>query len=110
MKITKKKSYTILQPEEKTVDLFYQHFSEKYEDIKREHLIIDFSKNFNIELKDLFVFLEVSEFHRNNHLSFIFILNDIDFDELPDELIAAPTLTEAKDILEMEAIERDLGF
>ena len=110
MKITKKKLYTFIQAEEKTVDLFYKNFSDKYEEIKSEHLIIDFSKNFNIELKDLFVFLKVSEKHRNNHLSFVLILNGIDFDELPDELIAAPTLTEAKDILEMEAIERDLGF
>ncbi|MDO9261508.1 MAG: ribonuclease Z, partial [Flavobacteriaceae bacterium] len=82
----------------------------KYDEFIDEHLIIDFSKNFNIDLKDLFVFLNVSEKHRNKNLSFILIVNGIDFDELPDELIVAPTLTEAKDILEMEAIERDLGF
>ncbi|MDP2088902.1 MAG: ribonuclease Z [Flavobacteriaceae bacterium] len=110
MKITKKKLYTFIQPEEKTVDLFFNDFNEKYEEIQDEHLIIDFSKNFNINLKDLFVFLKVSEKHRNKKLSFIIIVNGIDFDDLPDELIVAPTLTEAKDILEMEDIERDLGF
>ena len=110
MKITKKKLYTFIQAEENTLDLFFNHFNEKYDEIKYEHLIIDFSKNFNIDLKDLFVFLKVSEKHRNKKLSFILIINGIDFDELPDVLIAAPTLTEAKDILEMEAIERDLGF
>ncbi len=110
MKITRKKLYTLIQPEEKTVDLFFKQFQEKYEEIKKEHLIIDFSKNFNIDLKDLFVLLKVTEKHREKKLSFILIVNGIDFDELPDELIVAPTLTEAKDILEMEAIERDLGF
>lgn len=110
MKITKKKNYIYILAEQQNVALFYQQFIENYDTIKHQHLIIDFSDNFNIDLKELFVFLEVSEKHRNNNLSFILIINGIDFDELPDELIAAPTLTEAKDILEMEAIERDLGF
>ena len=110
MKITRKKLFTYIESEEKTVDLFYKNFNEKYQEFQNEHLIINFSKNFNIELKDLFVLLKVSENHRNNKFSFIIVINGIDFDELPDEIIAAPTLTEAKDILEMEAIERDLGF
>ena len=54
--------------------------------------------------------MSISENHRDKNLSFIIIANGIDFDELPDELVVAPTLTEAEDILEMEAIERDLGF
>ena len=31
-------------------------------------------------------------------------------DKIPDELNVVPTLIEAEDLLEMEAIERDLGF
>ena len=38
------------------------------------------------------------------------ISKGIEIDEIPDELSIVPTLTEALDILEMEAIERDLGF
>lgn len=110
MKITRKKLYTFIESEEKSFEVFYKNFIEKYQEFQNEHLIINFSNNFNIDLKDLFVFLKISENHRNKKLSFVFIINGIDFDELPDELIAAPTLTEAKDILEMEAIERDLGF
>ncbi|MDP3354166.1 MAG: ribonuclease Z [Flavobacteriaceae bacterium] len=110
MKITRKKLYTYIEPEEKSFDLFYKNFSDKYQDFQNDHIIINISNKFNIDLKELFVLLEVSENHLNKKLSFILIVNGIDFDELPDELIVAPTLTEAKDILEMEAIERDLGF
>ena len=38
------------------------------------------------------------------------IANSENIDEIPEELNMVPTLIEAQDILEMEAIERDLGF
>lgn len=110
MKITRKKLYVYIEPDEISFDLFFKNFTEKYQEFQKDHLIINISNKFNIELKELFVFLDVSKNHLNKKLSFILIVNGIDFDELPDELIVAPTLIEAKDILEMEAIERDLGF
>jgi hypothetical protein len=36
--------------------------------------------------------------------------NAINFDDIPEEMIVVPTLEEARDIIEMEEIERDLGF
>ena len=33
-----------------------------------------------------------------------------DLDQMPDEIVVVPTLHEAYDIIEMEDIERDLGF
>ena len=38
------------------------------------------------------------------------IVADIDFDEVSEEIIVVPTLQEGFDIIEMEEIERDLGF
>lgn len=110
MKITKKKLFTLLDSDEKSITLFHDSIINNYDNFKYEHLILNISGNFNIKTEDLFVFLDVSEKHREKNLSFVIIAKGIDFDELPDELIVAPTLTEAKDILEMEAIERDLGF
>ena len=34
----------------------------------------------------------------------------VDADEVPEEIIVVPTLQEARDIIEMEEIERDLGI
>lgn len=31
-------------------------------------------------------------------------------DEIPDELLIVPTIHEAEDLIDMEEIERDLGF
>jgi hypothetical protein len=34
----------------------------------------------------------------------------LDPDIIPDEIMVVPTLLEAQDVIEMEEIERDLGF
>jgi len=34
----------------------------------------------------------------------------LSYDEVPEEISVVPTLQEAKDLIEMEEIERDLGI
>jgi len=38
------------------------------------------------------------------------VCNAIDLDDTPEEIVVVPTLQEAFDIIEMEEMERDLGF
>jgi hypothetical protein len=38
------------------------------------------------------------------------VVSDIDYNAVPDMLTVVPSLLEANDIIEMEEIERDLGF
>ena len=52
----------------------------------------------------------MSNTHRQNGHSFCNCHNNIDIDSTPDELILVPTLIEAKDIIEMEEMERDLNL
>ena len=47
---------------------------------------------------------------RHATVSFVLVVKGIDADDFPDELNIVPTLIEANDILEMDNIERDLGF
>ena len=43
-------------------------------------------------------------------MSFVIVFEGINYDDIPDQIIAVPTLEEANDIIEMENIEKDLGF
>jgi len=110
MVLTKTKKYTYIKPTQKLVKDFLEEFKIRYPEFKKEHLIVDFSENFNIKIEELILFLKVSVQHRKNGTSFVLVCDGIDIDEIPDELSVVPTLTEAIDILEMDAIERDLGF
>jgi hypothetical protein len=42
--------------------------------------------------------------------SFVIVASDLDFNSVSDKLTVVPSLLEAHDIIEMEEIERDLGF
>lgn len=110
MYITKTKKYTQLKPEQDSAKQFLTEFKNQYSDFKNEHLVLDFSEKINTTIQDLLLFLNVSTNHRENGTSFVIICNTIDVDDVPDEINVIPTLTEALDILEMDAIERDLGF
>ena len=55
-------------------------------------------------------FLLISKQHKSEKHSFVIVSSIIDIDATPEELTIVPTLQEAFDIIEMEEIERDLGF
>ena len=103
---------TVFRNEKLSIDDFFLDFSKKYTNFKSENVILDFSttKDIDIDIENILLFLPIVEQHRNNGMSFVIIVNDIKADEYPDEIIVVPTLTEAEDIIEMENIERDLGF
>ena len=99
-----------LMADENTVSNFFIVFKEKYSNFEGANLMIDFSDLKGVKTENLILFLQLSENHRNDGTSFVIVVNGIDFDSLPDEIIAVPTVQEAKDIIEMEKIERDLGL
>ena len=110
MKISKNEKYTLVKIEETINSIFLEDFTKIFSKFKGEQLIIDFSENINTSEKDLELFLELNNQHRENGTSFVIVCEHIDVDKLPEELNVVPTLTEAEDTIEMEAIERDLGF
>ena len=110
MTIEKLEDITLLKCTENTVSDFFIVFKEKYSNFECANLIIDFSDLKGIQTEDILLFLKFSEKHREDGTSFVVVVNDINFDKLPDKIISAPTLQEAQDIIEMEKIERDLGF
>ena len=60
--------------------------------------------------KDVVEFLQISNLHRKAKHSFVIVTDKIKLDDIPDKLVIVPTIQEAYDIIEMEEIERDLGF
>jgi len=110
MKITKNEKYTQIKPSEDSVSNFFTNFKNGYAEFVNQHLIIDFSEKFNIKIEEISLFLKLSVQHQENGTSFVVICSTVDIDAIPDEINVVPTFEEAIDILEMDAIERDLGF
>jgi hypothetical protein len=71
---------------------------------------VDILKYGELTLEELLSFLKLSNMHRKNKKSFVIANDAINIDRVPEELQVVPTLREAEDIVQMEEIERDLGF
>ncbi len=110
MEISNPKNYTLIASTENSFEAFYTAFIHQHLHAVNNHKVVQLSENLNTTIANLLLFLNVSNEHRKNGMSFVILCNGIDIDEVPDEINIVPTLLEAEDILEMEAIERDLGF
>jgi len=89
---------------------FLNDFNKNYINFNNVNVILDFSENINLELQEILLFSQYKEMHKKNNKSFVIVGSGISFDEIIDEMVVVPTLTEAKDIIELENIERDLGI
>lgn len=110
MIIKKHEKYTLVTIEDESLDYIAKKLINNELNLNSEHLIVDISQKINTSLNELLLFLRVSDTHKNLGTSFVLITKCSDIDKVPEQLNIVPTLTEAEDILEMEAIERDLGF
>ncbi len=108
MLVEKKDTYTIITAQDDCDQQFYINIKNKIKGFSKEHLIVNFSKLNNIKLDDILQFFDIAKEKRASHTSFIIITSGVSIDEVPDEINIVPTLNEAIDILEMDAIERDL--
>ena len=100
---------TITQ-ERATIHELVNKINDSYAKIKRNNIIVNLSSLGKLSEMHIVEFLQVSNTHRLGKQSFVIVSAGIDIDETPDEIIVVPTLQEAYDIIEMEEMERDLGF
>jgi len=110
MLIEKKEKSIIITSDESSFSEFYSAFSKKEELFKNENIILRISDKINVSKKDFLLFLDLSNQKRENGTSFVAINSTLDIDEFPENFNIVPTLQEALDIVEMESIERELGF
>ena len=110
MKITHNDNYIILTPEKEDIAEFVKYLTKNHSDFKKDNVVIDIIKYDALSQKELLLFLEISNMHRSLKRSFVIVNSSINLEGIPEELILAPTLLEAGDIIGMEELERELGF
>ena len=82
----------------------------KKDDFEKEHLVILISDNIITSKKEFMLFLDFSDKKKENGTSFVIVNSTINIDDFPKKYNIVTTIIEAEDILEMEEIERELGF
>lgn len=87
---------------------FMENLNEAYPQIKNDHIIVNLFSFSKLTANDVLEFLELSNTHRKANKSFVLVTDKVSYEEAPDDICVVPTLQEAKDVIEMEEIERDL--
>lgn len=101
---------TIITQEKASVIELVKKIDVLYERFKNDNIIVNLTTLNEVSLTDIVEFLQLSKKHRKAKHSFVIVTVKANFDETPNDILVVPTLQEAYDIIEMEDIERDLGF
>ncbi|MEZ4802722.1 MAG: ribonuclease Z [Gelidibacter sp.] len=101
---------TIIIQEKSTIVELVKKLQTMYPKFKNDNVIVNLSVMNQVSLDNIIEFLDLSNKHRHAKHSFVIVTDKANLDEMPDELVVVPTLKEAYDIIEMEEMERDLGF
>ncbi len=106
----KKDNITIITQEKSSIVELVKKLDVLYERFKNDNVIISLTSLKPIALTEIVEFLKISNTHRKAKNSFVIVTDKVNFDDMPDELVVVPTMQEAFDVIEMEEMERDLGF
>ena len=109
--------YIILSPDfmqgekgSQSIDDFFSELKENFSKFKNSNLILDFSHVVNTDERKILLFSPMCGRQKDQDKSFVIVSEGINLDDIPEEMVVVPTLQEAQDIIEIENIERDLGF
>lgn len=109
----KKEFYTLISAnflKERKKSTLFDEFNKIYTNFKQENIILNLLEVEKPDLDEIMLFSPLSLAHKKNGKSFVMVLKEGFTDDLPDEMITVPTLTEAEDVVNLEEIERDLGI
>ena len=102
-------SFALFTPVKADHDFVLAELRERGADYHERHLILNLL-NLPSSLENLEAFEEAIELQRKKGKSFVIVHDQYSYDDLPETLPVVPTVQEAHDLIEMEEIERDLGF
>lgn len=110
MKVEHKGHTTIIKDTESNYLQFVEKLTTQYNSFKDTNLILDITHDKSVDLTSLKNFTDLTKTHNKNKKSLVIVAANIDFNKVPSKLQVVPSILEAHDLIEMDEIERDLGF
>ena len=110
MKVEQKGHTTVLKHTQNDVQAFAEKITNQYHEFQTQNLILDLSQTKEVSNACLLYFRDFSKKHTKAKKSVIIVTDKVNFDKVPEYLSVVPSVLEAHDMIEMDEIERDLGF
>lgn len=110
MLLQQTKHTTVITQEQESISVLITEIKKRYTRLKNQNIIVNIIFSNELSNSDIIKLKTISSAHKKVKKSFVLVSYTIDMEKTTDALIVVPTLQEAHDIIEMEEIERDLGF
>ncbi|WP_282051106.1 ribonuclease Z [Maribacter aquivivus] len=110
MIFTKEGSLIIVSQEKISIERFLENLEKEYAKFKNDNLVLDLLSFSELTPYNVISFLEIARKYKKNSKSFVLVSDQVSYDDVPEEINLVPSLQEARDVVEMEEIERDLGL
>ncbi len=110
MKVATQGHTTVVTDTKENLTAFLMKLTHEYKTFEKNNLIVDISVHKSITLRDITAFSPLAKDHKKAKKSFVLVVPDFDYNKVPASINVVPTLQEAHDLVEMDEIERDLGF
>ena len=101
---------TIVFQEKASLSTFLKNLQKAYSKLQHDNIIVNLFSFDTLTADDLLEFLQLSNKHKGSGKSFVLVSGKVAYDDVPEEITLVPSIQEAKDLIEMEEIERDLGI
>lgn len=89
---------------------FIKIIQAQFKKMHHNNIVIDLSAIKSLKPKHVLEFSELNTYNKEQVLKSFVVVGTMSVSQLPGDIDTAPTLQEALDIIEMEEIERDLGY
>ena len=110
MKVEQKGHNVTIKDTQGDLVAFLMKITHEYKSFEKYNMIIDISLNKDLTIKQVNSFLPLIKLHSKAKKSIVIVANGVHFTNVSEHITIVPTLLEAHDIIDMEEIERDLGF
>src|SRR4051812_8783734 len=110
MKVDQKGHTVTVKDTQGDLVAFRLKLTHEHKTFEKHNLVIDVRMHKELSVKEIDSFLPLSKTHKKAKKSFIIVAPEIDFNAISHKLAVVRSVQEAHDIIEMEEIERDLGF
>ncbi|MBC7846252.1 MAG: ribonuclease Z [Flavobacterium sp.] len=110
MKVEQKGHTVTIKDTQGDLVSFRMKLTHEYKTFQKHNIIVDIRPHKILSINEIDSFLPLSKTHKKSKKSFVIVTSELDFNAVSHKLAVVRSLQEAHDIIEMEEIERDLGF
>lgn len=110
MRVEIKDNIRIIKNHSDAVEEIFKKIDNQLKSFLDLSLILDLSFNTDLDLDKLKLFQPINKAFKKANLSFIIVNSSLNLSDISEKIVVSPTILEAHDLIQLDDIQRELGF